>query len=108
MSSSAPFRHAPVDWTPDAARSLAAQENLELQDDHWVALRGLQEFYERNEPGTFQLRALKDALEEKFHHKGGMKYLYVLFPGGPVAQGCRLAGLKAPPGATDLSFGSVA
>ena len=31
-----------------------------------------------------------------------------LFPGGPVAQGCRLAGLKAPAGAVDRGFGSVA
>jgi tRNA 2-thiouridine synthesizing protein E len=54
------------------------------------------------------MRELQDALEEKFHHKGGMKYLFTLFPGGPVAQGCRLAGLKAPAGATDRGFGSVA
>jgi tRNA 2-thiouridine synthesizing protein E len=37
-----------------------------------------------------------------------MKYLYTLFPGGPIVQGCRLAGLKAPAGATDRGFGSVA
>jgi tRNA 2-thiouridine synthesizing protein E len=52
-------------------------------------------------------RELHDALEEKFHVKGGMRYLYVLFPGGPIAQGCRLAGLPTPTGAVDLSFGSV-
>jgi len=108
MSATAPFRHAPADWTPDTARALAAQEKLALQDDHWEVVRGLQELYARNDGGTIALRLLKDALEERFHHKGGMKYLYVLFPGGPVAQGCRLAGLKAPAGATDLSFGSVA
>jgi hypothetical protein len=31
-----------------------------------------------------------------------------LFSGGPVAQGCRLAGLNAPAGAVDRGFGSVA
>jgi hypothetical protein len=48
------------------------------------------------------------ALDERFHHKGGMRYLYQLLPGGPVAQECRLAGLKAPAGAVDKGFGSVA
>jgi tRNA 2-thiouridine synthesizing protein E len=33
--------------------------------------------------------------------------LFEIIPGGPVAQGCRLAGLKPPPGSVDPSFGSV-
>ena len=102
------FRFAPVEWTPESARRLAAEEGLALQEDHWEVVRGLQEFYARHEGGAFSLRELKDALEEKFHHKGGLKYLHKLFPHGPVAQGCRLAGLKAPAGAVDLGFGSVA
>jgi len=31
-----------------------------------------------------------------------------LLPGGPIAQDCRLARLKPPAGAIDVSFGSVA
>ena len=107
MTATAPFRHAPADWSAELATGIAAQEKLALQDAHWEVVRSLQEFYARNEEGAFQLRTLKDALEEKFHHKGGMKYLYTLFPGGPIVQGCRLAGLKPPAGATDLGFGSV-
>ena len=53
------------------------------------------------------LREISDALEESFHAKGGMKYLYQIMPGGPVAQGCKLAGLQVPAGAVDKSFGSV-
>jgi len=54
--------------------------------------------------------ARREGLElgEKFHRQGGIRHLYQLFPGGPVAQGCRIAGLKAPAGATDKGFGSVA
>lgn len=102
------FRHAPADWTPAIAMQIASAESLLLGDDHWELLRGLQEFFARHEDGAIKLRDLHDALDEKFHFKGGMHYLYTLFPGGPIAQGCRLAGLKAPAGATDLSFGSVA
>lgn len=101
------FRFAPLDWTPDLAREAARAEHLTLGEDHWVLVRGLQEFYARHTTRPVSVRELHDALEEKFHHKGGMKYLYTLFPGGPIAQGCRLAGLKPPTGATDRGFGSV-
>ena len=102
------FPYAPPDWRREAALELARQEQLTLGDDHWAVVRGLQEFFARHEYGAVNLRELHDALDEKFHHKGGMKYLYTLLPGGPIAQGCRLAGLKPPAGATDPSFGSVA
>jgi tRNA 2-thiouridine synthesizing protein E len=102
------FRFAPPHWTPAVAQDLARQERLTLGEDHWELVRGLQEFYARHEDVAINMIELQDALEEKFHHRGGMKYLYTLFPAGPVAQGCRLAGLKAPAGATDRGFGSVA
>lgn len=101
------FRFAPLDWTPEKAREIAQQENLALGEDHWELVRALQEFYARHHAVAINMRELQDALEEKFHHKGGMKYLYTLFPGGPIAQGCRLAGLRPPAGATDRGFGSV-
>ena len=102
------FRHAPLDWTLESARNTAQNEGLAPGEDHWELVRALQEFYAKHHAVAINLRELQDALEEKFHHKGGMKYLYSLLPGGPVAQGCRLAGLKAPAGATDRGFGSVA
>lgn len=102
------FRHAPPEWTPAAAEGVARQEGLQLTDDHWELVRGIQEFYARHEGAPIRLTELHDALEEKFHHKGGFKYLYELLPGGPIAQGCRLAGLPPPSGAVDRSFGSVA
>lgn len=101
------FPHAPRDWSRADAERMATQEGVKLQEDHWDAVRALQEYFSRHEPGDVNLRDLHDALEERFHHKGGMRYLYTLFPRGPVAQGCRWAGLEAPPNATDPGFGSV-
>lgn len=100
------FPHAPEEWTPAAAEKIAREEGLEIGDDHWEAIGALQEYYARH--AAINLRELHDALDEKFHQKGGIKYLYSLFSGGPVAQGCRLAGLKPPAGAIDRGFGSVA
>ncbi len=102
------FPHAPAEWTRDAALDIAREEGLAVVDDHWDVVRSLQQFYSRHEDGPVNMRELHDALEEKFHHKGGLKYLYTILPGGPIAQGCRLAGLKPPAGAVDRSFGSVA
>jgi tRNA 2-thiouridine synthesizing protein E len=102
------FPHALEGWTRAQALEHAREEGLALEDDHWMALRALQEYFARHEPAAINLRELHDALDEKFHRQGGIRRLYLLFPGGPVAQGCRLAGLKAPAGATDRGFGSVA
>lgn len=102
------FPDAPSDWSPAAARAQAAKEKLALTDDHWVVIRALQEYYAKREEIDRNLREMHDMLEERFHAKGGTKYLYEIMPGGPIAQGCRLAGLKVPPGAVDKGFGSVA
>lgn len=98
----------PENWSEEGARDAAAAEGLTLGDNHLEVLRALQEYYSRHEVNHINMRELHDALDEKFHHRGGMKYLYSLFPGGPVAQGCRLAGLQVPAGAVDKGFGSVA
>jgi tRNA 2-thiouridine synthesizing protein E len=104
----ADFPHAPRGWSRAAAEQVASQEGLELSADHWKAVQALQAYFSRHEDGrTVNVRELHDALDEDFHAKGGIKYLYGILPGGPVAQGCRLAGLEAPPGATNASFGSV-
>lgn len=103
------FPNAPLDWTRDHAIDAARKEGLDLKEDHWEVIRALQNYYAQHEDETvINLRDLHDALDECFHQKGGLKFLYTLFPGGPIAQSCRLAGLKAPFMATDRSFGSVA
>jgi tRNA 2-thiouridine synthesizing protein E len=102
------FPHAPLDWSPAAAEQLAKAEGLTLTDNHWEVIQGLQEYFARHgEETNVSVRNLHDALDEHFHARGGLKALYLLFPGGPIAQGCRLAGLKAPYLATDTSYGSV-
>jgi len=99
------FPFSPNDWNRDRALDMARNEGLTLEADHFRVLAALQEYFSRNEHPN--IRELHDALDEAFHAGGGMKRLYELFPGGPVAQGCRLAGLPVPAGAVDRSFGSV-
>ena len=100
------FPHAPAGWSPADADKTAVADGLQPGDGHWDAVRALQEYFSKNEL-DLHIRELHDALDEKFHQKGGIKFLYKLLPGGPVAQGCRIAGLHPPPGSNDPSFGSV-
>lgn len=103
----ADFPHAPEGWTRDSALTSARDEDIDLTDDHWRAIQALQDYHARNGEHNINVRAVTDALDEKFHRQGGLKYLYLLFPGGPIGQGCRIAGLKPPAGAIDPGFGSV-
>lgn len=97
-------------WTRADAEAAAAREGLTLTDEHWEVVEALRVFYARHQAEglPIHLRDLHDALDEAFHPRGGLRHLYALFPGGPVAQGCRIAGLKPPFIAHDGSFGSVA
>lgn len=101
------FPYAPAQWDEEAVKRIAQEEGIDLTDEHLQVVQALQAFFSKQERPRINARELHDALDEAFHIKGGMKYLYKLLPGGPVAQGCRLAGLPMPAGALDKSFGSV-
>ncbi len=103
----AQFPNAPKGWRPVDAEKIAKQQNITLTTDHWEVIRALQRYFKLHDKPQINRRELTDALDEKFHIKGGKKYLYRLFPKGPVSQGCMLAGLSNPAGNVDQSFGSV-
>lgn len=100
------FPHAPADWSLEKAQEMARAEGITLTEEHVKLLLDLQDYFAHHEK-PINLRHLHDALEEEYHYDGGIKHLYLLFPGGPITQGCRLAGLKVPAYAKDESFGSV-
>lgn len=103
------FPHAPLDWTREDGIAAARAEGITPTEAHWEAVRAMQHYYARHaDDTTIGLRGMHDALDEHFHQQGGLKYLYTLFPGGPIVQACRLGGLVAPAIAADRSFGSVA
>lgn len=93
-------------WSPLVAQRLAQAESLYLTDYHWEIIIYLRERY-RAHGNPHNAREVQKELEDKFAEGKGKRYLYELFPGGPVSQGSRLAGLPQPPYASDPSFGSV-
>lgn len=93
-------------WSPMVANRRAADAALTLAEEHWQVLYFLRERY-RISSANWTARQLTRDLEAEYAESGGRAYLYRLFPRGPVAQGCRIAGLPVPADATDASFGSV-
>lgn len=92
------------DWSPQKAAEIAASIGLKLTPAHLGVVKYLRDRYRDHGPDA-NGRVLLTALEERFAKEGGGRYLYRLFTGGPVSQGCRIAGLPIPPGSRNDSFG---
>jgi TusE/DsrC/DsvC family sulfur relay protein len=93
-------------WSPLFAHRQAEAEGLLLTDEHLKIIIYLRERYRKNGAAR-SAREILQELEEEFSDDHGRRHLYELFPGGPVSQASRLAGLPLPPYSSDPSFGSV-
>ena len=94
------------DWDREVATSLASEEGIKLSDAHWEVVSYLRKLYQ----GTGEIdyaRDLSAVLDQRFKSQGGLKYLFTLFPNGPVTQGCKIAGLPVPKDSKQPSFGTV-
>lgn len=91
-------------WDRDVATTLARDMGIELSDRHWELVAFLRHHYEAFGSIDYS-RDLSGMLDQRFHEQGGLRYLYTLFPGGPITQGCRAAGLPALKDSSDPSFG---
>ena len=92
-------------WSPLTAMKLAREEGLdELTEAHWHVIYALRNLYRENgHPAN--VREVMYVLEQSFIEECGSRYLYELFPKGPVNQASRLAGVPVPPNSSDPSFG---
>jgi tRNA 2-thiouridine synthesizing protein E len=93
-------------WTEELAIEMARRDGLELTDAHLGIIRYLRDCY-ADHGGTVNARMLMNSLEEEFAGMGGHRFLYSLFPLGPIAQASHYAGLPIPPGTHDPSFGTT-
>ncbi len=94
------------EWDEEVAKALAAAEGLELTDEHWDVIHYLRERC-RTEGTDCSARQVSQALAKRYADKGGKRYLYTLFPRGPVFQASKIAGIPMPAHVVDLSFGSA-
>ena len=83
----------PADWSEDLARELARQENIELTEPHWLAIRYMREYFAEHQviPDVrFVTRHLAASIG------GSRNLVFELFPYGYVKQACKIAGMRKP------------
>ncbi len=75
-------------WTPELAREMATQYNIELTDKHFEVLNWLR---------TKQKEGVQLSMR-KLGNSGlvDIKQFYALFPGGPLKISSKLAGIPKP------------
>lgn len=83
----------------------ALAKGLHLTHEHQAVIDFILDFYEHCDDCQ-NARTLADLLNYAFAQQGGRKYLYRLFPNGPLTTIHELADLPALGHQTDQSFGT--
>jgi tRNA 2-thiouridine synthesizing protein E len=98
--------HPEIEWSEHKSQQIATQLGIQLSDAHWEVIRYVRDHLLEN--GLVRRsRELSSILNARFRKKGGKKYLYRLFHGGPVLKACRLGGVPLPENCVDPSFGTA-
>ena len=92
-------------WSREIAKLQAHEEGIDdLSEKQWQVSYTLRGMYRKSGRAESARRVARE-LKKDFQEEGGLKYLYELFPQGPISQGSRLAGVPTPPYSNDPSFG---
>lgn len=85
-------------WSKELADVIAAEEKIDMKDEHWEVVNFLREYYDEYQIAP-AVRVLIKAIKKKWgKEKGNNEYMYELFPYGPAKQACKIAGLPKPTG----------
>jgi TusE/DsrC/DsvC family sulfur relay protein len=82
----------PAAWNEDVAKALAAEDSIELTQEHWDVLNYLRTEYIDNNEQPME-RAINKGMSKIWGKKVSSKDLYTLFPLAPSKQGNKIAGL---------------
>ena len=82
----------PSTWDEDVAKALAAEDGIELTQEHLDVLKYLRAEYLDNNEQPME-RAINKGMSKIWGRKISSKDLYTLFPGAPSKQGNKIAGL---------------
>ena len=87
----------PEDWSKSIACALAAEEDIKLNDDYWIAIDFMRDYYDEHHIAP-DIRHLIVYLAHKHQcdKKDAKKRIFELFPYGYVKQACKIAGMMRP------------
>lgn len=81
------------DWDDDVAQVLAADEEVEMTEQHWDVVRFLRSEHVDNAGAEPNEREIMKAMKGLWGKKPTSKDMYNLFPNMPSKQGRKIAGL---------------
>lgn len=92
------------DWSDEFAEKMAflqsQQDHMELTETHWGLIHYFRDYYDEHKthPTMHQLAMTlgKHHGQHFLDHKVYERFLYKIFPHGPVQELCKLAGLPKP------------
>ncbi|MFZ2289392.1 MAG: TusE/DsrC/DsvC family sulfur relay protein [Halopseudomonas yangmingensis] len=84
------------DWSEALAKVLAAEEGLQLEDEHLQVLHALRNFYTEFQLSPAMRPLVRYLAQQLGPEIGNSLYLLKLFPGSPARVASRLAGLPKP------------
>lgn len=90
------FLKQSLQWTYELGIFMAEQDGIELTEEHWEVINYVREYYEDYNiapPMRMIIRIFKKAFGEE---NANSRYLYTLFPEGPMKQGSKYGGLPKP------------
>ncbi len=82
-------------WSRDVAKQLAADDQIELTPAHWSLIHAVQLIFDET-GDTPPMRLLIKVLRNKIDESIDSRYLYRLYPDGPVRLASKHAGLPKP------------
>jgi dissimilatory sulfite reductase related protein len=84
----------PSTWNEEIARVLAEEENIQLTENHWDAIRFMREYYAEHQVAP-DVRHVTKHLALRLGPES-RNIVFELFPYGYVKQACKIAGMKRP------------
>ncbi len=89
----------PTQWQREVAIELATLENLTLNDEHWLVLDLMRDYYLENGVAPDVRHIFKQlGVDLGITKKEAKAKLFALFPYGYVQQACKISGMRRPRG----------
>lgn len=90
------YLNDPAEWSDDVARMLAADEDIDLTDEHWRVLRFMRDYHAEHGIAADARFVIRFIAEELGYKDLARTRLFELFPYGYVKQACKIAGMQRP------------